>query len=722
MQHLLTSIMFVSLSIGNLTGQGSNQTSSADALARVVTIYRDAYGTPHVFGKSDASTVFGLAYAQAEDNFAQVEEDFGLAIGRGAEIYGSELIDEDRLNRALEIERFAKSDYDAIDPKMRGLCDAFAAGINFYLQHHPNVHPQLLTRIEAWYPLAFIRYSYYEIGYARDPKLGSSPLLTSHVFDSVEFQNGSNGWVIAPSRSATGHAMLFIDPHLPFFGRKQVYEAHIHSDEGWDFSGYARFGFPFPYVGHNPNIGWASTDNAADSVDGYVEHFDDPKNPLSYRYGDNHKLAEEHTEVIRVKTSTGVEPRTFRMLRTIHGPILTSFEGHPVAVRLPKYDSHGWLPEWYEMTHARNLAELKAALSHLDMLFGNVMSADRDGNIFYVYNAAVPRRDEQFDWSHPVDGSDPRTEWKGYYPFEKLPQLTNPATGWIENCNTSPFFLTSSGNPDPKDYPKYMVREAGPDANNPRGRASQRILGTTTRFSFDDWKKAVFDTHVIMADELLPEWLATLRKSAIDSTVAEAVQELERWDHRSTADSVAMTVFTLWDYSIWRTKAATPETFNESLRGVLADLSKQFGTWRVPYGNLNRLQRSVAYGKPPFANPTFDPPFGSPTFDDDESSLPIAAVPNWEGSPFTMYSVPGKQGRQRYGVHGDTYVSVVEFGATTNAASIMTFGESADPKSKHFFDQAPLYVKGQFKPSWMTLEEVKQHSESAYHPGEEANH
>jgi acyl-homoserine-lactone acylase len=163
---------------------------------------------------------------------------------------------------------------------MRRLCDAFAAGITFYLQHHPHVHPKLLTRIEAWYPLAFIRYSHYQHGFARNPKLGTSPLLTSHVFDSVEFQNGSNGWVIAPSRSATGHAMLFIDPHLPFFGRKQVYEAHIHSDEGWEFSGYARFGFPFPYVGHNRNIGWASTDNDADSVDGYVEHFDDPKNPL----------------------------------------------------------------------------------------------------------------------------------------------------------------------------------------------------------------------------------------------------------------------------------------------------------------------------------------------------------------------------------------------------------------------------------------------------------
>jgi acyl-homoserine-lactone acylase len=155
-----------------------------------------------------------------------------------------------------------------------------------------------------------------------------------------------------------------------------------------------------------------------------------------------------------------------------------------------------------------------------------------------------------------------------------------------------------------------------------------------------------------------------------------------------------MTVFILWHHAIWLTKAATPETFNETLRGALADLSKQFGTWRVPYGNLNRLQRSVAYGKPPFANSTFDPPFGTPTFDDDESSLPIAAVPNYEGAPFTMYSVPGKQGRQRYGVHGDTYVSVVEFGATTNAASVMTFGEKRRSEKQALLRSSPALREG----------------------------
>jgi len=690
---------------------------SPEFLAAQVTIYRDKYGTPHVFGRTDASTIFGFAYAQAQDNFPQIEEDFLLALGRGAELYGEDLVDEDRLNRALEIEVFAKQDYQTISHKMRMLCDAFSAGVNYYLRRHPKVHPRLLNRVEPWYPLAFIRYTYYQTGFARDPKLVGKSLgnLRLHAYTS---SNGSNAWVISPVRSATKHAMLFIDPHLSFFGPAQVYEAHIHSDEGWEFSGYARFGFPFPYAGHNASIGWASTDNAADSVDGYVETFDDPTNPLAYRYDSGHKLAVEHTEIIRVKTSVGIETRSFRMVRTHHGPILTSFDGKPVAARLPKYESHGWMQEWYDMTKAQNLEELKTALSALNMLFGNVMSADKGGNIFYVYNSAVPRRDPRFDWSKPVDGSDSRTESYSYYSLTELPQLTNPSSGWMQNCNTSPFLLTDAGNPDPHNFPPYMVREgqtsSSNSGDNPRGRASRRILEMNSSFDFDQWGAAAFDTHVITADEVLRDWLMTIRKQGPSAdpnakSFRAAIAELDRWDHRSTVDSVAMTLFSLWRRAM-RDKASSPEILQSTLHEVLTNLIERFGYWQVPYGDINRLQRSTLVSKPPF---------GAPFFRDDELSLPTAAVSGNDGAAFTMRTVPGTQSAAQYGVHGDTYVSVVEFGPHIRARSVMTFGESGDPVSKHFFDQAPLYAAGKFKNSWFTAEEVQRHSEAAYHPGQE---
>jgi acyl-homoserine lactone acylase PvdQ len=692
----------------------SQAATAPEHLAATVTIYRDRWGTPHVFGRTDASTVFGFAYAQAEDNFRQVEEDFLLALGRSAELFGKDLVSEDRLNHALRIEEFARADYDSIDAHTRALCDAYAAGVNYFLKRHPTVHPRVLERIEPWYPLAFIRYSYYQNGFVHDPKIGKLVMGTPDADRTRSDHKGSNGWVIGPTRSASGHAMLFIDPHLGFFGPSQVYEGHIHSDEGsgWEFSGYARFGFPFPYIGHNAAIGWMSTDNVADEVDGYVEHFDDPARPLAYRYGTGYRIARVFIDTIRVRTDSGTTTQVDTTWWTHHGPIVAAAGRLPVAVRLPKYESHGWVAQWYRMTKAHHLPELQAALSSLDMLFGNVMSADRDGAIYYVYNAAVPRRTPGFDWTAPVDGSDPRTEWQGYYALSELPQLTNPATGWMENCNTSPFVLTSAGNPDPAKYPKYMVREGvfpGWEADDPRGRASRRLLAGTPSFTFATWASTVFDTHVITADELLPDWMARTRVAAAsDAAVDSALDLLQSWDHRSTVGSAAMTVFTTWHRQM-QEQQSTPEALHQALRNAMADLTRRFGSWRVAYGDMTRIQRA----------PASSHPLQPPEFSDDRPSLPLAGVNGNDGAVFTLNTVPGEQGKRQYGVHGDTYVSVVEFGPHTRALSVMTFGESGDSTSAHFTDQANLYAHGQFKPSWFTLAEVRAHAAAAYRPGEE---
>src|SRR5687767_14449505 len=479
-----------------------------EELASAVTIYRDTYGVPHVFGQTDASTVFGFAYAQAEDNFWRVEENFIHAVGRASELYGEKSLDEDRLNRALEIPRLAREEYSRLDPRMRALCDGFAAGFNYYLAKHPEVRPRLLTKIEPWYTLAFIRYNYYQNGFVRDRNLRGLRLQTAAIENDLKDHTGSNGWVINPSKSATGHALLFINPHLPFFGPGQVYEGHVHSDEGWNFTGYTRFGFPLPYVGHNENGGWVSTDNAADLTDVYLETFDDPARPLAYKYGDGYRLGTERVEEIRVKTGNGFELRKFTMRKTHHGPIIAARDGKLISLRMAKFESDGWLREWYDMTRATSLAAMKKAMAPLNMLFGNVMYADRQGNTWYLYNGAVPRRDPRFDWTKPLDGSDPATEWQGYHTIDELPQLTNPETGWMQNCNTTPFLLTSQGNPDPKQFPKYMVQEG----DNPRGAISREILQSRPKFTFDEWTRLAFDTRVLSAGKRLPELIALLKK------------------------------------------------------------------------------------------------------------------------------------------------------------------------------------------------------------------
>lgn len=683
----------------------SKSIGSPEELARAVTIYRDTYGVPHVFGRTDASTIFGFAYAQAEDNFWRVEENFIHALGRASELYGEKSLDEDRLNRALEIPRLAREEYSRLDAHMRSLCDAFAAGFNFYLARHPEVRPRLLTKIEPWYTLAFIRYNYYQNGFARDPSIRRAPLQTAELGTDLRLHTGSNGWVVGPTKSATGHTLLFINPHLPFFGSGQVYEGHLHSDEGWNFTGYTRFGFPLPYVGHNENGGWVSTDNAADLTDVYIETFDDPARPLAYKYGRGYRLATERVEEIQVKTSTGIETRRFTMRKTHHGPIVAARDGKPLALKMAKLEADGWLREWYDMTKAQSLAALKKAMTPLNMLFGNVMYADRQGNTWYLYNAAVPRRDPRFDWTRPVDGSDPATEWRGFHTLDELPQLTNPRTGWMQNCNTTPFLLTSEGNPDPKRFPKYMVQEG----DNPRGAISREILSGKDKFTFEDWQRLAFDTRVMNAGKRLPGLLAALKQAPINSArLREVYEELARWDRQSSNESVAMTLFSLWHERISREgnpDSAPAERQIAALNAVISDLERNFDTWKLAWGDLVRLQR-------------IDESKGE-GFNDSRASLPVRGVNGNDGAVFTFYATPVPGQKRRYGVAGGSYISVVEFGPRVRAVSVHTFGASGDPKSRHYEDQAELYARGEFKPAWFTLDEIRANLEAAYHPGEE---
>ena len=688
----------------------SRSGSNLEKLAAEVTIYRDVYGVPHVYGKTDAGTVFGFAYAQAEDNFLLIEENYIRSLGRASEIYGEATLNSDRLNHALQIPELAQAEYRRLDAHTRSICDAFAAGLNYYLARHPEIKPRLLDKFEPWHPLAFIRYNYYRNGFVRDPAISFPNIQTAETDRRMKENQGSNGWVIGPAKSASGHALLFINPHLPFFGSGQVYEGHVHSDGGWNFTGYTRFGFPFPYVGHNENGGWVSTDNTADQTDVYAETFDDPKRPLAYRYGNGYRTATERTAEIRVKTPAGMETRSFKMRRTHHGPILGARDGKPLAVRMAKFESDGWLREWYLMTRAKSLAELKRAIRPLNMLFGNVMYADRQGNTFYLYNGAVPRRNLQFDWTKPVDGADPATEWLGYHTIDELPQLTNPKTGWMQNCNTTPFLLTSEGNPDPKNFPKYMVQES----DNLRGEMSRKILSQNKKFTFDEWRRAAFDPTVLAAEKHLPTILEALRKTLDESAASNdketqnlraAFEELSKWNRQTALDSVAMTLFSLWGDRIGETRANDDKSRAAALADVLKSLERDFGSWRIAWGEINRSQRLDESQ--------------NESFKDARPSIPIPGFGGGDGAVFTFYSRPAQGQKRRYGVAGATYISVVEFAPKVRGFSVHVFGASGHAENRHFMDQSPLYARGEYKPAWLTLEEIKANLERAYHPGEE---
>ncbi|HKP84619.1 MAG TPA: acylase [Blastocatellia bacterium] len=707
----------------------------SEKIARSVTIYRDTYGVPHVFGPTDASCVFGYAYAQAEDNFWQVEDSYIRALGRASEVYGERTLADDLLNHALEIPKLAQAEYERSSPRIRELCQALADGFNYFLERNTQVKPRLITRFEPWHIFAFNRFALYQLFIygksglkvdeirtaAREAdadgtagKSAVSSLSVSDLYESsdgIEAAVGSNMWTVTPAKSASGYALLFINPHQPFFGPGQWYEGHVHSGEGWNMSGASFFGSGFPTIGHNDYLGWSHTVNDPDIADVFVEKFDDAKDPLAYRYGDSYRKATEWADTIKLKTSKGVEAKTFKFRKTHHGPIVAVREGKPLAIRLAKLEEGGQIEEWYSMGKARSLKEFKAAMSRTAIPMFNAMYADRDGNIFYVYNGAVPRRSTKFDWARPVDGSNPEAEWQGFHTLDELPQLTNPKSGFMQNCNQTPFTTTSEGSPVKENFPQYMTRES----DNARAKISRRILSSQEKFTFDDWAKAAFDTRILESETQIPAIVAEWEKlKQADAARAEklsaAIADLKAWDNVSTFESTQMTLFTLWFERMLRLRATNPKDEwlkVRALEEVTGELERNWGTWRVAWGEINRLQRIQSGGE-------------LETFSDSKPSLPIAGAPGPVGVVNNFYTRPEKGQKRRYGVAGTSFVSVVEFGPKVQARSLLVFGQNADPASPHNFDQAKLYSKREFKPAWFRLEEIKANSERVYHPGEQA--
>jgi acyl-homoserine-lactone acylase len=699
----ITALVLVSV----LVTEAQAADARIERLARSVTIYRDSYGVPHIYGSTDASCVFGYAYAQAEDNFWQVEDNYIQAMGRAAEVNGEEALDADRLNRTLEITRLSMAEYKNANPRTRELCDAFAGGLNYFLERNPQVKPRLITHFEAWQAIALMKFEVYQFFVYETQDLHLDETRTAARQVNNEVSPGSNTWAISPQKSASGYAMLFVNPHVFFFGPTQFYEGHLHSNQGWNISGASCLGMPFPIIGHNEYLGWTHTVNYPGISDLYLEKFDDPQDPLAYAYAGGHRRATEWNEVIKIRKNGGIVSKIVTLRKTHHGPVVSLNGNQALALRLAKLDEGGLIDEWYEMGRAHSLSEFKAAMTRLAIPMFNTMYADREGKIFYVYNAAVPRRAANVNWTKPLDGSSPESEWQGYHKFGELPQLTNPPTGFLQNCNSTPFLTTTEGNPVKSDYPAYMVRE--PDT--PRARISRRILAARNKFTFDEWARAAFDTTVIEAKTFMPALVDEWEKlNQADAARAEklkaAVAELRSWNHVSTIDSKAMTLFVLSYERASRIRDAAPWPKIRALETVVSNLERDWGTWQVPWGEINRLQRVHTSG--------------NENFNDAGPSLPVPGAAGPLGIIFNFYSRPEKGQKRRYGYLGDTYVSVIEFSRQPQARSLLVFGESADSASPHYLDQARLYAAGEMKPSWFTLTEVKKHTERSYHPGASA--
>ncbi|ELX08183.1 glutaryl-7-aminocephalosporanic-acid acylase [Janthinobacterium sp. HH01] len=702
------------------------------AAAQRVTILRDKWGIPHVYGKIDADAVFGLMYAQAEDDFRRVELNYINAMGRLAEVEG-----EAELYRDLRMKLFInpadlQAQYRQSPPWLKKLMTAFADGLNYYLATHPDVKPALITHFEPWMALSFSEGS---IGgdiesvdlkqlqelYANGARLPlAPPVLLSAGGDGRDLEKepgGSNGFAIAPALTKGGHALLLINPHTSFYFRPEV---QVHSEQGLNAYGAVTWGQFFVYQGFNDRLGWMHTSGGGDVIDEYLETISEKDGQFYYQYGQELRPLKVVDITLPYKTAAGTASKVVKVYYSHHGPIVRAKDGKWIAVRLMNEPLKA-LTQSYIRTKARSYKDFYKAMELRTNSSNNTVYADVDGNIAYFHGNFIPRRDPKFDWKHPVDGSDPATEWQGLHPVKETITLFNPKNGWIQNTNNWPYTAAGAYSPKARDYPAYMSM----NPENPRGIHAVRVLENKKNFTLDTLIASAYDTQLPAFESLLPQLFAAWNElpagDTLKGSLAQQIAALRGWDMRYALDSVPTSLAVFWAQDLTATYGAaakarevqvldyiqaaiTPQQRLQALERASAKLTADFGTWQTPWGDINRFQRLSGDIVQPF--------------DDSKPSLPVAfASANW-GS-LAAYGMTSKSKTKRlYGERGNSFVAAVEFGPRLKARSILAGGESGDPASPHFSDQAAMYARGEFKEVLFYKADVEKHLERKYHPGD----
>jgi acyl-homoserine-lactone acylase len=707
---------------------GEPKAAATDPLrdrAQRVSIVRDDWGIPHVSGKTDADAVFGVVYAQAEDDFNRVETNFINAMGRLAEAEGEKEIFRDLRMKLFVDPENLKQLYASTPESLRVLMDAWADGLNYYLQTHPQVKPRVITHFEPWMALSFTEGSIggdiervsipeLEAFYGRGPKPQTSAALSTEPPEPT----GSNGFAIAPSNSASRHALLWINPHTSFFFRA---EAQMTSEEGLNAYGAITWGQFFIYQGFNRKAGWMhTTSSGVDNIDEYLETVEKNGDALLYRYGTERRPVSARQVVVPYKTASGMATREFTVYRTHHGPVVRQEGDRWVSVRLMEEPVKS-LTQSYMRTKAENYRAFRDTMELHTNSSNNTVFADAEGNIAFFYSNFVPRRDPAFNWARPVDGSNPATEWKGVLSIDESPNVLNPPNGWIQNTNNWPFSAAGPYSPKPSDYPKYV--ETGTE--NPRGIHAVRVLDGRKDFTPESLMKAAFDPALTELDLLIPTLLkayAGLKPSdPLHQKLAEPIAQLRSWDRHWAVTSVPTTIAVFWGEELWQRVAADARAANvtvyefmetrapaavrlASLSTVIDKLTADFGTWRLPWGDVNRFQRLTGDIVQPF--------------DDSKPSIPVGFTSARWGSLASFGARASNGTKKIYGTTGNSFLAVVEFGDRVRARAITAGGQSGNPASPHFNDQAPRYVAGDLRDVYFYPDELQGHTERTYHPGE----
>jgi len=693
------------------------------ARAQRVTIIRDDYGVPHIYAGTDADAVFGLLYAQAEDDFPRVERNYYWAIGRLAEAEGEAALFSDLRARLYMTTREARAAYAAAPTWLQALCDAFADGLNYYLATHPDVQPKVIEHFEPWMPMFFFEGSiggdieqipldgiaaFYGAG------AGTPQAMASTAAPRDGEPRGSNGFAISGELTQSGNAMLLINPHTSFYFRGEV---HVVSEEGLNAYGAVTWGQFFVYQGFNEKTGWMHTSTGVDFMDEFVEEVAEKDGRLMYRYGKEWRPVEVGEVTLRYRDGDGFGERSFPTYRTHHGPITHEVDGRWVATKI-NWDPVNALRQSYLRSTQSGYEGFREMMDIRTNSSNNTVYADASGNIAYYHGNFVPRRDPAFDFSQPVDGSNPATDWQGLHEVDEIVTLLNPQNGWIQNANSTPFTAAGAFSPRRRDYPVYMA----PEAENFRGVHATRVLDGVADLTLDGLIELAYDAHLPGFETLIPGLVESYDASEdAPAFLAAPIDVLRDWDFRVDVNSVAMTLAHFYG-SRYRDEGERPgglsrmQTINyfgsgsppaERLRifaDTIAMLEEDFGTWNLPWGAVNRFQRLTGDIQQPH--------------DDAAPSLPVGLASGRWGAlaSYGARRFPGT--KKLYGTSGNSFVAVVEFGERVKAKTLLAGGQSGDPSSPHFDDQVERYLAHDFKDVAYYREDVEARATRRYHPGE----
>lgn len=674
----------------------------ADDLAAQVTIRRDTYGVPHILGKTEEAAALGHGYASAEDYVLDMARLYLKARAEEAAYFGEKFAESDFLVKQLRMYEGAKTGYGKLAPWVRRILDGYARGYNRYVEQHRGELPEWVRPIEGIDVLAHLRrvvIMEFSMNLRQVEKIGKPETEVAAVSEPEPIL-GSNMWAIGPKRSASGKALLLGNPHLAWAGSQIFYEAHLTVPGKVNISGTSLVGTPGVAIGFNENLGWSHTVNDRDPDDVY-ELTPDPANPAAYVYDGRSVPLEKEAVSIQVKTDGGLETRTRNAYWSHYGPVLKRHGGKLYAFKSANQDEYRFVEQWNLMGKARNLQEFRNVLDMQAVPMFNICYADREGNIFYLFNGRCPDRPQGMKWSGVVPGNTSATEWCRILPQGRLPCLVNPAGDYVQNCNSSPWYTTLRQAIDRKKFPEDLTT----NVNTLRQQLSLEMLEANGKMSLEEMKRLKFNTKILLADRVKDD----LVQMATVSGQSEAARVLKAWDNTVSRTAKGAVLFvSFWEKYHKKAKpvfavawdetrpVATPYGLGDeqaalkALGEAVAEVTKKCGAVDVAWGDVYRLRRGSV-------------------------DLPVSGLTTDYGAFRVVGYEEDKDGKFA-ARGGDSYVMAVEFTSPPTAYSVVAYSQSNDPKSPHFADQTRLFADEKWKRAWFTEEDIARNLERSYRP------